>query len=611
MKNAYLLAPALLTGALAFGQIGTNMPTQNADVKPGKVTDKLVDNGVFHNFGKAAGDLIYSEDFNGSLNGWGGNPSTQDSLWKIDFDGPSGTFAGPTEVINSTTAGNGFAIMDGDAANPNAPYIDKVAGMNSPAIDMTGISNALVTFEHRYRHCCSNDFYPRLLVSTDDFATSTEYDVTIPGMDVNAVPDTYRHKVDISDFLATATNLSNLKIRFFFDGTGGTSHYYWQVDDIAIYESFNYDSGMGEVDFFSGNEGIPYYRVPVSQIVPVTFTTVATNYGVQNYNEVLTVTADNGGGSVASPGLVLANGESDTLITAQWTPPATVATSYGMTYSLDDPANADEEPSDNTILDAIEITSRLYGVDNGSNGGTITNFASNSGQPFKIGNQMEIMQDGILTQMEIDLGAAATNVDQIFSGEIQKYDATLDEFVYLEETEEITVTATNNNTTVTLNLNNPAFVTAGDLLLVLARHNGSPTGDEIGFRSAQKVTQGIVLGYDATGGLFALTDPNAVRARVLFQQEDASVSELNKNFGFGLWPNPTAGTADVNISLDAASTVEVVVTDFTGKVVSATTSELAAGGHTQKVDVSAEKAGVYFVTVKSANGVATKKLIKQ
>ena len=215
MKNAYLLAPALLTGVLAFGQVKKDIPARDADnyLEIGTATKVNKSN---YEFGKAGGDVLFSSDFNGALTGFTVNASTQDSLWKFDTDGPSGQFSDPNgnDIITSTTAANGFAIMDGDFANPDAPYIDKVAKLTSTTIDLTGIPGAVLVFQQRYRNCCSADWFPKVEVSTDNFATFATYNAATPDMATNSSIGTYTQKISINSFMDTASNLNNFKFRF-------------------------------------------------------------------------------------------------------------------------------------------------------------------------------------------------------------------------------------------------------------------------------------------------------------------------------------------------------------------------------------------------------------
>jgi hypothetical protein len=610
MKKVYLFAPALLFGAVAFGQTYKSVPTAGAAESP-YTSDLKIANSPIYQFGKAPGDVIYTNDFNGTLGGFTVEAGTQDTLWKFDLNGPNGQFSNATQKIQSTTNANGFAIFDADLSNPSSPYGDRIGKMTSPVVDMTSRTNAIISFQHTYRTCCANTFFPKLEVSTDNFGTFTTYDVTVAGTSVNVQPGTTVQKVNISDYLATAINLNNFQFRFFFDGVGGTTHYFWQIDDIVVYENFNNDLTIKTKDMYSGTLEIPYYNVPVRQITPITFMSAMKNDGAMTSNDAKLTVKISATDSVVSPTKTISSNTNDTLITAAYTPTSTLGM-RNFSYTLS-AAVADEQASDNLLLDSMNITTNIYSVDNGVTGGTITNFSTNANQPFKIGNVMEIIAKDTIDRMTITLSNAAANIGQLFSGEIQLYDAGTDTYNYLGEADEVTVTSGNNNSTITLTLIDPIIVNPGDQLLVLARHNGGPT--DLGFRSAQRVETGIVLGYNAAQSLFALTNPRAVRVRLLFGPGSfsAGVAENTADIKVGnMFPNPTNDVSSLSYSLVTASDIKVIVTDLTGKVVNTQNiSNQSAGGHSIDINASNFKSGIYYVNIQTNDSSVTKKLIKK
>jgi len=607
MKNVYFLASTLLVGAQVFGQTTKPTKTLAGDFSPLKSEQSFKTPSEPFQI-KAAGDLIFSEEFNGSLGQFTVIPGTMDTIWKFDLNGPNGQFSSAAQIITSTTASNGFAIFDADASH-TANFTDRIGALTSPVIDMTGKAKAIISFQHTYRTCCSNAFFPKVEVSTDNFATFQTFDASVLGISVNATAPTTTQKVNISNFLDTASNLNNFQFRFFFDGNGGTSHYFWQIDDVKMFENWDYDLTMVKADFFSGVEQVPYFNVPLSQIAPITFTAIGRNDGAQTSNStIVNVGLNNGGGTVTSPSLTLPAGALDTLETAGFTP-ANAIQAYTAAYTLSG-ANADQLAQDNTASLTFNVTKDVYSVDNGITLGTITNFSSNIGQPFKIGNTMEVFGEMIVNKMQITVSNAATNVGQLISGEIQLYNTVDQTFEYLAESEEVTITTGNNNSTITLNLIQPVTVTPGQVLLVLARHNGGST--DPGFRSAQKVRQGIVLGYDASGALASLINPNAVRVR-LIEDANAGIAENNGSITIGnLFPNPASESTELNYNLKSASDVVVTITDLTGKVISTETLvNQTVGGHTLSISTKDFNSGMYYVSVSTGDSVSTKKLIKK
>ena len=86
------------------------------------------------------------------------------------------------------------------------------------------------------------------------------------------------------------------------------------------------------------------------------------------------------------------------------------------------------------------------------------------------------------------------------------------------------------------------------------------------------------------------------------ENEDVSVEDIKASHNVSIWPNP-AENGNVNISVDADAEVDIFSVDgvnvYSGNV---------AAGATNELDLNLP-AGVYSVSVKSAQGVTTNKLI--
>ncbi|MFA7274987.1 MAG: T9SS type A sorting domain-containing protein [Crocinitomicaceae bacterium] len=615
MKRIYLLSSALIFGSVAFGQKKFTPPVAVADEGPSALTDKI-SNSKLYNFSKAPGDVIFSEDFNGSMGAFTVTPGTMDTIWKFDTNGPDGQYSSTTnaDIINSTTASNGFMIFDADFSNPAQPFADRIGSLTSPVIDMTGKNSAIISFESRYRTCCANAFFLKVEVSTDDFATSQTYNVHLADFGVNLLPPTHTKKVNISDFLATATNKNNFKFRFFFDGAegGSTSHYFWQVDDVKVYDNWTNDNTIIKKFLQAGNFGIPYYNTTVNQIAPIVFGASVQNDGtVASTGTILTTTISNGGtGTAVSTPITAAPGSLDTLATAAWTPTATSPVMYNFSHVISS-TSADENPSDNTLLDSMNITSSTYGVDNGSLGSTFTNISGQVGFPVACGNVMEVINDDWITAVNISLNSTAANVGQVIKGEIWIFDAGANDYVYFAETDELPITSGNNNTTVSIPMLGGAVqIFAGDDLLVMQSNPGNGTTN-VSVRTAQSVEFGVVQGVSA-GATFGLSNPRAMRVS-LELDPTLNVNEIEENLTISnLVPNPTTDVSTLNFTARNEQSVSVQVVDMTGKVMfSKDLGSVQKGGHSVEINSRDYNAGVYFVNVVSNDGVITKKLIKK
>jgi hypothetical protein len=75
-----------------------------------------------------------------------------------------------------------------------------------------------------------------------------------------------------------------------------------------------------------------------------------------------------------------------------------------------------------------------------------------------------------------------------------------------------------------------------------------------------------------------------------------------------LYPNPTNGIATIAVTSQKAGDASVVVTNMLGQVVTSKTASLSVGSTTIQFDMSAYAAGIYNVTVNTADGSIIKKL---
>ena len=81
-----------------------------------------------------------------------------------------------------------------------------------------------------------------------------------------------------------------------------------------------------------------------------------------------------------------------------------------------------------------------------------------------------------------------------------------------------------------------------------------------------------------------------------------------------VYPNPTSGVFNVDVTVSNTSVVEVSVYSFDGLlVVSPKAVKLQAGSNTISQDISSLNNGIYFVQIANAlnNEIITKKMIKQ
>jgi hypothetical protein len=77
---------------------------------------------------------------------------------------------------------------------------------------------------------------------------------------------------------------------------------------------------------------------------------------------------------------------------------------------------------------------------------------------------------------------------------------------------------------------------------------------------------------------------------------------------FSVFPNPSNGIFTANVSLVAASDVTISVTDMTGSKIFESTDK-AVKEINKQINLSSIATGIYFVSVKTAQGTANQRIV--
>lgn len=627
MKKNYLSIVAIGAVGLSLAQAPnrSHIAAESAHVSPGENESTLMNS--YHQFitPKASGDTIWYEDFGNGLSGNNNSAAPawttggQNDLWEVTTDGPQGQFSDAnSELIQSTTVANGFAMFDADASQPGAPatFTDQIGWIESPVIDLSNYSEASLTYQQAYRHCCGQGFLFRVQFSDDDFATSTTYTVNVPGIGANQFTGTDTRLVNIGSFIQSATDLSNVKMRFLFDGTGGTSHYFWSVDDVALIETYENNLNLLSREIGYGDFQYPAHIFPQHQLTEVTFSGRVQNDGLVANNDVkLEVNVTENGaavGTVASGGTTLNVNAIDSLVTDAWLPTGGPGTEYDLAFMTTQ--DETEEFMPNTLReDILVVTDTVFGVDNLTISGAFTNFSSQPGQPVKIGNVMEIVENTNASSMSIYIMNRPDNVGQLVYGELRAWDDAAGDFVYLTETSDVTVTNGDLGSFVTVNFIEPVSLDAGTEILLLASHFGSGSSEDpdLAIGMSRAVREGLLFGYTADNNLVQLLEPRAILVRLNLVQ-DLSADEINnKNVKVSnAYPNPTTQMTSVDITLNNTTELSYKVVDMAGKVmIESNEGMLSAGGHQISIDAGSFASGMYYLNIQTAEGTSTKKII--
>lgn len=568
---------------------------------------------------KAEGDILYSNNFS-TTSDWTMTTGAGHTAgaWAIvnamptGLTSQAGTYGFPV-AIGSTSGGN-FALINSDAAGAGAvqnAYIGTAANIDLAAA-LTAASepaNAAVLLKYTeiYRHY--QEAYG-VDVSNDGGTTWTSFVVNAPGeVPVNtnsANPET--EVINITSVIGAGNWTSNVRIRFHYQGT---YDWFWGVDDVQLMVA--YDNEIKGLVYSQATDivttgGLDYYKVPVSQasFPGITFGATVRNDGALSQPDVA-LHATGVGYDETGATVVIASGATDTVsVTVPYMLPMALGN-----YTVDvttDMAATDAVPANNEISYTIARDAHIYARDNGTSTGSISGLATLEGQELKIGNLFDIYDDVELTGIQLRLMNQAAAVDQVINAEIYVWDGNTGEFVYGAVTQDFTITNAALNTIITMQIDNGTFpANAGDQLLVVAHNYGGTSPVSFGY--AQNVAAGTVLGFQESGDLFQLTDPNAIMIR-LTDDTSLSVDESALESNLSVFPNPASDVATVSFEVAGAENATVIVTDLAGKTVATVAvSSLLTGKNSVEINTTEMAAGVYTVALEVNGSVATKKLV--
>lgn len=180
----------------------------------------------------------------------------------------------------------------------------------------------------------------------------------------------------------------------------------------------------------------------------------------------------------------------------------------------------------------------------------------------------------------------------------------------------VSVSSVNTSSLTTFTFTTPATVTgtafyasidlsnvtasAGDTIAIVSTStctaNGSGAWEQQSSNSWYQFTDATnSWGSTATMDLFIF--PTVTAQTVGIKENAGNISSIS------LYPNPAKNDVTINYSLNTPGNVEIEIFDVTGKVVkTVSASNMQAGDHANKVDVSAFEAGVYLCSIKAEGG---------
>lgn len=195
--------------------------------------------------------------------------------------------AGDLFPFASTTAANGYALIDSDGQPGNANGDGAIVAQmtNATPIDLTGQPFVSLKFQHNYRWWQDTR---GVRVSGDNGGTWTEFEITnnagYPNLQNSANPE-----IEMINISSVAGNSSEVLIQFYYNDNDFWG-WYWVIDDVEIVETDEFDLAVTGLYWGStGGSGsrLPYYQVPVNQIAAIDLGGRVTNFGYANQSDVV------------------------------------------------------------------------------------------------------------------------------------------------------------------------------------------------------------------------------------------------------------------------------------------------------------------------------------
>ena len=641
MKKILLLSCFLIVSFIAFSQSKTAyVPELNIKkmVANNVVTLPLVTPSNF----AAAPSPIWSDDFSSPANWVIDHDQNACSLdWQIGQNSCTGSY--PSADIVSTTAANGWAMVDSDAyggATGGTEVEDSWLTMANP-VDLNGYTDVNIEFETNYRSYNSEVCYVVVGVAdANGIVEWPELDPTssanasgligqsvfmpFPGLASGGFQSTNPQlvSVNISPALVglTSTELENIYIRFHWTGTWG---YAWFVDDVAIIETpehelrfssetfggwwIGYNDPASALGVFGAGTDYTFYPMLQATTQPLRIEGVVSSTGIQTQeNTTMNVEIDENGTitSLSSTPMSSPSGSSDTVSTSSPFTPANMGL-----HNISWWASSDSFPTTPVTTKSMIVTDTIYGIDYDwdSDGANASGYAYLSrtlcGQV--LANVFDIFTDVSMTSISFHVSENSIPGASV-SVELYEEDAASDP-ILLDGSDSYKLQSSDIGNWVTLPLSSP--LSAGTSYLAAVRGEVHPT-DTVGIStSGNDNTVSYIQdnGCDiGTGGFGDWYGGSGYLIRMNFGPAawvlGTAINDV-ENSQFNVYPNPTNGL--FTIELDGNSKYVVSVKNVLGQTVFTTTTN----GMNTNIDLSSFDKGIYTVELKDENAIYTEKVI--
>lgn len=579
MKKVYLLLSALCVAGGTMAQVPFNK------VAPAKKSIGINEMPVKSvNQIQAKATTLWTNDFSNPSDWSMTNTSSPATDWVITTNQNAAPVAA-FQPAGFASAANGFAIIDSDAQGQNGSQ-DAFLTLVAPITACASEPIVVLRFSQMHRRYLETT---EIQVSNDN-VNWTSIDAN-PGMNANT--NTTNPALVSVDISAVAGNQANVYLRFHYVGAWD---WFWAIDDVELVVPDDFDlAGQGVHWGVEGPWGLrlPIVQMPNTQIQPIKVGGIVKNVGGQTQSDIVVNGVIPSTYSGASAQGTLAPFELDTFdLTTDFTPAGNGT--YTIDMSLTSGAT-DANPADNTLPSVtVDVQDYLYS----RTGNVQVGNAYNGGDGFDFGNVVDIFNNQTVYSIDVFVDGNTPAQTEIFAT-LYGFDSN-DEFQYLDQSELYLLQPSDIGTWVTLRLQNPVALVAGESYVPCASYSGgATTGLVIGTAGVSEPQTTFIYDIPTATWFFSTS---TVMVRMNFKN-DVGIEELDDALALNMYPNPAK--EEVTISFNNNNEEAVIsILDLSGKVV----KTVGANAAQTVVNVADLQAGVYVVRVVAGNKQSTQKL---
>lgn len=616
MKKVLLNATLFLAlGTTGFAQsIGKTLNQEQAIIQKNVLNSSVAGSESF--FGtRAEGDVIWSDDFSNAANWSMTNTSAPPHGWIITTNlsaPPVAAFV----PINFPTGSNGYAFVNSDEAgtSQNPSQTNAIIRWNGTPIDCSQNPNVSIKFNTATRNWSSQYF---LQVSSNGGQTWSE----IPIMqNITTNVNTANSQVVSLNISSLTNQSSEVMIGFRYQAEWG---WFWAIDDVELFETWNYDLTMVDAISSVGELGLKYTIYPVGQVtsnLTMGFGADVKNNGAMAMTPALKASQGanwtfTGAPSTSNPNQIAS--DSVFIAAASGYPIPSTAGTYNITLelataeTLQDPAAATRTMP--FSVSPLVMASDAYNGTPASMSGGFFGWATATGDPG-IGLEFELNNAAAVGRVAVGIANVNAQAQGDYIGRelyVELWRVQAGELVFAGISEPHVVTAANFGNLVQCYFETPIAFEAGETVVAIA---ASGELDLVPVAFAGMHLAGNTIGKAGSGFVTLASDGPYVNTPVV-RLDFGNYTGLTNNTLISqdvvVFPNPVKENAQIQYTLTEEANVSIAVRDLSGKLVFATERGLiGAGTYTSTIDMNNLAQGMYTVTL-SANGAqVTQKLMK-